>query len=130
MDVKTAFFHGDLDKEIYMEQPEDFEQKGKEHLVCKLKKSLYGLKQAPRQWYKKFESVIGEQGYRKTISDHCVFLQKFYDDDFVILLLYVDDILIVGRNVSRIDNLKKQLSKFFAMKDLGPAKKVLGIRIV
>ena len=129
MDVKTAFLHGDLDKEIYMEQPEGFAVKGKEDYVCKLKKSLYGLKQAPRQWYKKFESVMGEQGYRKTTSDHCVFVQKFSDDDFVILLLYVDDILIVGRNVSRIDSLKKQLRKFFAMKDLGLVKRILGIRI-
>ncbi|WKA04180.1 hypothetical protein VitviT2T_022237 [Vitis vinifera] len=129
MDVKTAFLHGDLDKEIYMEQPEGFVLKGKEDYVCKLKKSLYGLKQAPRQWYKKFESVMGEQGYRKTTSDHCVFVQKFSDDDFVILLLYVDDILIVGRNVSRIDNLKKQLSKSFAMKDLGPVKRILSIII-
>ena len=129
MDVKTAFLHSDLDKEIYMEQPKGFAVKGKEDYVCKLKKSLYGLKQAPRQWYKKFESVMGEQGYRKTTSDHCVFVQKFTDDDFVILLLYVDDILIVGRNVSRIDSLKKQLSKFFAMKDLGLVKRILGIRI-
>ena len=51
------------------------------------------------------------------------------NDDFIILLLYVDDMLIVGRNSSRIDNLKKQLSKSFAMKDLGPAKQILGIRI-
>ena len=56
-------------------------------------------------------------------------MQKFSDDDFGILLLYVDDILIVGRNVSRIDKLKKQLSKSFSMKDLGPTKKILGIRI-
>ena len=97
--------------------------------MCKLKKSLYGLKQAPRQWYKKFQSVMGEQGYRKTTFGHCVFVQKFSDDDFVILLLYVNDILIVGRNVSRIDKLKKQLSKSFSMKDLGPVKKILGIRI-
>ena len=97
--------------------------------MCKLKKNLYGLKQAPRQWYKKFESVMEEQGYQKTISDHCVFVQKFSDDDFVILLLYVDDILIVGRNVSRIDKLKKQLNKYFSMKDLGSVKKILGIRI-
>ncbi|KAJ4724838.1 Retrovirus-related Pol polyprotein from transposon TNT 1-94 [Melia azedarach] len=129
MDVKTAFLHGDLDKEIYMEQPEGFKIKGKEDYVCKLKKSLYGLKQAPRQWYKKFESVMGEQGYRKTSSDHCVFIQKFSDDDFIILLLYVDDMLIVGRNASKIDWLKKQLSKSFAMKDLGPAKQIIGIQI-
>lgn len=62
MDVKTAFLHGDLEEEIYMEQPEGFVKKGKEDYVCKLKKSLYGLKQAPRQWYMKFESVMGEQG--------------------------------------------------------------------
>jgi len=129
MDVKTAFLHGDLDKEIYMEQPEGFMVKGKEDYVCKLRKSLYGLKQAPRQWYKKFESVMGEQGYQKTTSDHCVFVQKFSDDDFIILLLYVDDMLIIGRNSSRIDRLKTQLSKAFAMKDLGPAKQILGIRI-
>nr|XP_009776196.1 PREDICTED: uncharacterized protein LOC104226005 [Nicotiana sylvestris] len=59
--------------EIYMEQPDGFQQKGKEDCVCRLRKSLYGLKQAPRQWYKKFESVMGQHGYKKTTSDHCVF---------------------------------------------------------
>ncbi|CAN1245512.1 Retrovirus-related Pol polyprotein from transposon TNT 1-94 [Linum grandiflorum] len=129
MDVKTAFLHGDLEEEIYMEQPEGFKKKKQEDFVCKLNKSLYGLKQAPRQWYKKFESVMGEQGYNKTTSDHCVFVKKFEEDDFIILLLYVDDMLIVGRNISRINNLKKELSKSFAMKDLGPASQILGMKI-
>ena len=51
LDVKTSFLNGDLDEEIYMTQPQGFEVKGKENLVCRLKKSLYGLKQAPQQWY-------------------------------------------------------------------------------
>ena len=122
LDVKTAFLHGDLDEEIYMDQPQGFEVKGKEDLVCRLRKSLYGLKQAPRQWYKKFDSFMINHGYARTTSDHCVFVKYFAENDFVILLLYVDDMLIVSRNVGEINKLKKELSKSFAMKDLGPAK--------
>ena len=63
LDVKTAFLHGDLEEEIYMQQPQGYEVKGKKKLVCRLKKSLYGLKQAPRQWYLKFDRFMSEQGY-------------------------------------------------------------------
>lgn len=73
---------------------------------------------------------MGEWSYKKTTSSHCVFVQQFSDCDFIFLLLYVDDMLIVGRNASRIDRLKKQLSKSFAIKDLEQAKKFLGIRII
>ncbi|GJT71001.1 putative RNA-directed DNA polymerase [Tanacetum coccineum] len=107
----------------------DLEVKGKEGYVCRLQKSLYGLKQAPRQWYKKFESVKGNQGFRKTFFDHYVFFQRFGDNDLIILLLYVDDMLIVGKNIGRIAQLKADLSKSFAMKDLGLAKQILGIQI-
>ncbi|KAL5821663.1 hypothetical protein ACOSQ3_023545 [Xanthoceras sorbifolium] len=129
LDVKTAFLHGDLDEEIYMEQPEGFQVKGKEKSVCRLKKSLYGLKQAPRQWYKKFDSFMEKNEYNRTTADHCVFIKKFSDGDFIILLLYVDDMLIVGQDIGKINRLKKELSKSFAMKDLGPAKQILGMRI-
>ena len=63
LDVKTTFLHGQLDEEIYMDQPEGFMEKGKENLLCRLKKSLYGLKQAPCQWYKKFESFMVEHKF-------------------------------------------------------------------
>lgn len=129
LDVKTAFLHGDLDEEIYMEQPEGFKVPGKENLVCRLIKSLYGLKQAPRQWYKKFDSFMAEHDFKRTESDHCVFIKRYAGGDFLILLLYVDDILIVGQDRIKIAALKKDLSKSFAMKDLGPAKQILGMRI-
>ncbi len=127
--MKTAFLHGDIDKEIYMEQPESFKVKEKEHLVCKLKKSLYGLKQVPRQWYTKFDSFMEGHGYSKNSSDHCVYVKKFSDGDFIILLLYVDDMLIVGHDTKKIESIKKDLNRSFVMKDLGPAKKILSMSI-
>ena len=129
LNVKTAFLHGDLEEEIYMEQLEGFIIKGKERLVCWLKKSLYGFKQVLSQWYTKFDSFMIEHGYDRTASDHCVFVKKFFDGEFIILLLYVDDMLIVGHDTSKIDKLKKELSKSFEIKDLGPTSQILGIKI-
>ena len=97
--------------------------------MCRLKKSLYGLKQALRQWYKKFDSFMVEHGYDRTASDNCVFVKKFSDGEVIIFLLYVDNMLIVGRDTSKIDKLKKELSKSFEMKDLGSTSQILGINI-
>ena len=121
LDVKMAFLHGDLKEDIYMIQLEGFIVQGQENLVCKLKKSVYGLKQAPRQWYKKFDSFMHKIGFKRCEADHCCYV-KFFDNSYIILLLYVDDMLIVGSSIKEINNLKKQLSKQFAMKDLGVAK--------
>ena len=129
LDVKTAFLHGDLEEEIYMEQPEGFTEPGKEHLVCRLKKSLYGLKQAPRQWYKKFDLFMTQHNFKKTSADHCVFVKNYDNGESIILLLYVDDMLIVGKDKTKIAALKKALSNSFAMKDLGAVKKILGMKI-
>jgi hypothetical protein len=129
LDVKTTFLHGDLEEEIYMQQPQGYEVKGKENLVCRLKKSLYGLKQAPRQWYLKFDRFMTEQGYNRCHSDHCVYFKRLENGSFIILLLYVDDMLVAGSNMQDINVLKKKLANSFAMKDLGAAKKILGMRI-
>ncbi|OMO51796.1 Reverse transcriptase, RNA-dependent DNA polymerase [Corchorus capsularis] len=129
LDVKTAFLHGDLQEEIYMDQPEGFKVKGKEHMVCRLKKSLYGLKQALRQWYKKFDSFMVSHLFKRTATDPCVYFRSF-GNNFIILLLYVDDMLIVGQDVELISKLKDDLSRSFDMKDLGPAKQILGMDII
>ena len=90
MDVKTVFLHGDLDNDIYMQQPEGFVVPGKEQMVCKLSRSLYGLK-----WYKKFDSFMTKSGFCKAEKDPCCYFKK-YTDSYVFLLLYVDDMLIAG----------------------------------
>ena len=93
--------------------------------MCKLKNNFYQLKLAPRQWYKKFDSFMKNHGFSKTLCDHCIFMKKFGDNDFIIILLYVDDMLIVGHDASRIDNLKRELSKSFIMKDLDQQNRFL-----
>ncbi|GMP43231.1 hypothetical protein CsSME_00012675 [Camellia sinensis var. sinensis] len=105
LDVKTAFLHGDLEEEIYMSQPDGFKIAGKENWACKLNKSLYGLKQSPRQWYKRFDRFMMETEYTR------------------------NDMLIASTSKVEIDKLKAQLAREFDMKDLGEAKKVLGMEI-
>ena len=129
LDVTTVFLYGDLEEEIYMQQPEGFVKKGKQILVCWLKK-IYGLKQAPRKWYRKFNSFMTDHGSHKRHADHCVYVKKFDRGDFIILLLYVNDMLIDGRDSKKIRSLKKSWSESFAMKDMGPTKQILGMHIV
>ena len=129
LDVKMTFLHGDLEEDLYTIQLEEFTVQGQENLVSKLRKSLYSLKQAPRQWYKKFDSFMHRIGFKRCVANHCCYVKSF-DNSFIILLLYMDDMLIVGSSIEEINNLKKQLSKQFAMKDLGAAKQILGMRII
>ena len=129
LDVKTAFLHGLLEEDIYMTQPEGFVVPGKEDYVCKLKKSLYGLKQSPRQWYKRFDSYMIKLGFSRSPYDCCVYHNKADDGSMVYLVLYVDDMLIAAKSKSEVQKLKAQLSVEFDMKDLGVAKKILGMEI-
>src|SRR5713226_411940 len=112
-----------------MQQPQGYEVKGKENLVCRLKKSLYGLKQAPRQWYLKFDKFMTKQGYDRCHSDHCVYFKRLDNGRYIILLLYVDDMLVAGSNIKDINVLKIKLAKSFAMKDFGATKEILGMII-
>ena len=105
MDVKTSFLHGDLEEEIYMKQPEGFAVKGKKELVCKLKKSLYGLKQSPTMWYRKFDTFIRGLGFTRSKADHYVYF-KLIGDCAIYLVLYVDDMLLVGNDKEIIKDLK------------------------
>lgn len=128
MDVKTAFLNGDLEEEVYMDQPEGFVLPGNEKKVCRLVKSLYGLKQAPKQWHEKFDNVILSNGFVHNDADKCIY-SKFTDEYGVIICLYVDDMLIVGTNMKGIDETKKYLTSSFKMKDLNEVDMILGIKV-
>jgi hypothetical protein len=89
MDVKAAFLNGELEKEIYMDQPDEFIANGQEGMVCKLLKSLYGLKQAPKQSYEKFDRTLAYAGFVVNEADICVYC-RYGGDEGVILYLYTD----------------------------------------
>ena len=112
-----------------MAQPQGFEVKGKENLECRLQKSLYGLKQAPLKWYLKFDRFTHEHGYNRCHSNYCVYFKRLDDDNYIILCLYVDDMLVAGSNMDHIKGLKCQLARAFSMKDLGVAKQILCMKI-
>ncbi|KAL0350110.1 UNVERIFIED_CONTAM: Retrovirus-related Pol polyprotein from transposon TNT 1-94 [Sesamum radiatum] len=101
MDVKTIFFNGELDEEIYRDQPEGFQEMGQKRKVCHLKRSIYGLKQSSRQWYHRFHRAITSIGFTMVEEDYCVYVKRS-EKNFLILSLYVDDILLVGNNIEMI----------------------------
>ncbi|KAG8486072.1 hypothetical protein CXB51_019444 [Gossypium anomalum] len=107
LDVKTAFLHENL-RRIF----------------------IYNNQKSPRQWYKRFDSFMTSYDFKRSSFDNCVYFKKNSDGSFVSLLLYVDDILIAAKDKGEIRKVKAQLSEEFEMKDLGLAKKILGMEIL
>ncbi|KAL6295890.1 hypothetical protein ACE6H2_004032 [Prunus campanulata] len=128
LDVKNVFLHGELDEEVFMHQPQGFEDPVHPHFVCKLQKSLYGLKQAPRAWNAKFTGYLPALGFKSSHSDPSLFV-KHADFEIVILLLYVDDIILTGSNEQVVQTLVDDLSSIFEMKDMGKLTYFLGLLI-
>ncbi|GJV55355.1 retrotransposon protein, putative, ty1-copia subclass [Tanacetum coccineum] len=111
-----------------MEQPEGFVNPKYPNRVCKLKRSIYGLKQASRQWNKRFDDEIKKFGFTQNCDEPCVYL-KASGSNVTLLILYVDDILIMGNNIPMLQGVKSYLGRCFPMKDLGEAANILGIKI-
>ena len=128
LDIKNAFLHGDLEEEIYMEQPPGFVAQGETNLVCKLRKSLYGLKQSPRAWFGRFSTVVRDFGMQQSEADHSIFYHSS-TSGCIYLIVYVDDIVITGNDHRGINKLKHHLSLHFQTKDLGKLRYFLGIEV-
>ena len=116
MDVKNAFLNGDVKEEIYMKLPTGMSTTAS-HEVCKLRRSLYGLKQAPRAWFEKFRSALLTFSFTQCQYDSSLFFHKT-TTGMVFLLVYIDDIIIIGNDSRLISKLQNMLHSTFQMKDL------------
>lgn len=132
LDISSAFLNGDLSEEIYMDFPERYAERKGDNLppnaVLRLKKSIYGLKQASRQWFLKFSSTLLNMGFEKINGDHTLFWSRSAGV-FLMILVYVDDILIASNSEPSVTSLIRQLSSCFKLRDLGQPKYFLGLEI-
>ena len=129
MDVKTAYLNAPIDCEIYIEQPEGFEQQDKNgvKLVCKLQKSLYGLKQSGRNWNNMLHQYLLDEEFEQSLVDPCVYT-RIKDESKVTIIVWVDDIIVAANNTQSLVEMKSSLSQRFKMKDLGSLSWYLGIQ--
>jgi hypothetical protein len=114
IDVKSDFLNGDLEIEVYMEQPEGFSLTYNPNYVCKLKKALYGLKQAPQAWYYRLDKCLQDKGFKKGIVDNNLYI-KSKGDNLLVVLVYVDDIIFGCTNKSSFQWFYNSMKKEFEM---------------
>ncbi|UYV60728.1 hypothetical protein LAZ67_1002045 [Cordylochernes scorpioides] len=127
IDVKSAFLNGDLEEELYMEQPQGYENPDFPNHVCSLQKSIYGLKQSPRMWNKKFHEFLIKFDLKPSISDSCVYTMKC-KQAYILLAIYVDDCLICRVNKQHLDDIVQYLNSNFEIKTF-TADYFLGLQI-
>ncbi|KAJ4789254.1 polyprotein [Rhynchospora pubera] len=128
-DVKSAFLNGELIEEVYVEQPEGFEVKGKENWVYQLSKALYGLKQAPRAWYSKIDAYFQKLGFERSKNEPNLYVKRKGEKGLVAVCLYVDDMIYFGTNDAMVREFKEQMMSVFEMTDLGEMHYFLGLEV-
>jgi hypothetical protein len=122
LDVKLAFLSGELEEEVYVEQPLGFVKSGSEGKVLR-------LRQAPRAWNAKLDGSLVKLGFTKCMSKHAVYARS-KDGERLLLSVYVDDLIITGSFAAAIVEFKIEMMSFFRMSDLGMLSYYLGIEVV
>ena len=128
MDVKAAFLNGFLKEELYTIQQEGFANPKGANKVCNLQQSIYGLVQPSRSWNICLDELIKAYSFIQTCGESYIY-KKVSGSSVAFLILYVDDILLIGNDIEFLDNIKGYLNKIFSMKDLGEAAYILCIKI-
>ncbi|RVW39030.1 Retrovirus-related Pol polyprotein from transposon TNT 1-94 [Vitis vinifera] len=130
LDVKSAFLHGELNEEIFIEQPCGYVQKGNEQKVYKLNKALYGLKQAPCAWYSRIEAYFMKEVFEKCDYEHTLFIKTNKEGKVLIVSLYVDDLIFTGNDELMFAEFKHSMKHEFDMTDLGKMRYFLGLEVL
>ena len=128
LDIKTAFLYGDLEEDLYMEQPEGYLDENKLDYVCKLKKCIYGLKQAPRAWHQKFSVFLLKFGLTQSAADPCI-LFRHQQGEVTIVAIYVDDGLVMSNKRHLLTEMTEYLGTHFQIRCL-PADRFIGLDII
>jgi hypothetical protein len=128
MDIKSAFLNGVLAKEVYVQQPPSFSIDKDATKVLKLDKALYGLRQAPRAWNAKLDATLSSLGFKRYSLEHGVY-RRGSTESFLLVGVYVDDLVITGCNIDEIIEFKTQMKERFEMSDLGLLSYYLGIEV-
>jgi hypothetical protein len=128
MDVKSTFLNGELEEEVYIEQPEGFQLSENADYVCKLKKALYGLKQAPRAWYSRLDKYLQHAGFRKGSADNNLYI-KVSQGNILLIEVYVDDIIFGSDDDRLSQKFAKDMQNEFEMSLLGELSFFLGLQI-
>jgi len=127
-DAASAFLNGELEEEIYMLQPQGYIIEGQEAKVCKLRRSIYGLKQSARAWYKKMDSILTKQGFRRSESDPCLYTRDV-GGTWIGMVLYVDDTAIASINETLILRTGEQIGTEVEFNCMGEIQLYLGLHI-
>lgn len=128
LDVKSAFLHGILTEDVYIQQPKGYVVEGQEEKVYKLHKALYGLKQAPRAWFSRIKKYFLRAGFIKSQNEETLFLKNNSQGNLLIVSVYVDDLIYTGNDHSMMMEFKKSMQEEFDMSDLGKMRYFLGLK--
>ncbi|KAI3685611.1 hypothetical protein L6452_34862 [Arctium lappa] len=128
MDVKSAFLHGKLNEEVYVQQPPGFESTEYPNHVYYLDKALYGLKQAPRAWYETLSTFLINNGFEKGTIDTTLFIKR-YKNEMLLVQIYVDDIIFGSTNQKYCDKFSELMKSEFEMSFMGELTFFLGLQV-
>jgi hypothetical protein len=125
-DVDTAFLYADMEDEVYIKQPDGYEDEMQPNKVCRLLKSLYGTKQVARQWNKRLNDFFVGLGFARADADPCLYT-CINESEYTCVVVYVDDMIVVSRTKEYVRAMRDASKGEFSIKELGEPRFILGI---